>query len=100
MDIGFVSEPVSVPLSGWLGSGDGRAALTWAANPALPLTLCFRGGSCVAGLYGDIVCAACYCSPNTNISNFHDLLAELDTVMTLAREGSVSSPPNPDLRGF
>lgn len=92
IDVGFISEPITIPSARWLGSRDGRATLTWSVGFVLPMTLCFSGNGFVAGLYGDIMCISCYCSPNTNIINFYELLGELDVVMKWAGRRNAPTP--------
>lgn len=92
IDIGFLSEPVMIhPSSRWLVSLDGRAAITRSPSCTAPLSLRLRRNEFVVGTMDDMTLITCYCSPNTGLSHFEDLLSELDEMMMMSSRGDLPS---------
>lgn len=85
--VGIISEPRWIPESpNWSGSKDGRAAINW--NPKLMAKrgkVAFRGNSCVAVSFAQLVIVSGYISPNCTRKEFLEHLDELDEVIDQMR---------------
>lgn len=80
IDLCFISEPATIPDSRfWFGSLDGLAAFAWAPYRIPSCELMYRGEKFVIARCMDVLLVACYCSPNTDLSSFLELLDGIES---------------------
>lgn len=91
IDFCFVSEPAAIPNSRcWLSSLDGLAAFVWSPQRISSCVLVHRGEKFVAVRCMDTLMVACYCSPNTDIASFLDLLDGMESFLNDPRKSRKS----------
>lgn len=79
MEVALVSEPNRIPRGNWLGDAYGLAAVYWSTDE--PCSLSRRGSGYVFVKYKGYILGSCYFSPNANISDFRELLGNIEIVV-------------------